>query len=141
MPKVTVEFTDAEKEALNAEGRARGVADCPECRNSLFWATGHETVYGEGPTGAVPGAPPAVGLLGVTVLCEWCWQRLKPEQRVRHYERHLRAWGADVRSVKKVRKPDGTLGDDPEDKARHDAEQQRWGALRKTVLDAVRAGG
>jgi hypothetical protein len=141
MPKVTVEYTDEEKAALNAEGRARGVADCPACGDSLLWKPGKEVVYGRGPTGTIPDfvgeQRPAVGDLGLTVLCQQCWDASAEGERVAHYAKKLGERRKAVRSVYRERKG-GELVEDAEDRKRFDREVAEADAEAERVLKAVR---
>ena len=123
----------------NAAGKERGCADCPLCGDSHWWKTFHVTEIMEGEFESDVGASRFDGSFGVSVICEDCWPKATPEQKMTHYMAKVDAWKADVKSVKFSMSLNGKL-EDADDRKRYDADMAEIETVRKLIAEQVKAG-
>ena len=119
-PIASAESAAQDREQRNAEGTANSCYSCPECGDSAGWKAFHDTPYYTGwmqsdtvtlPSGIKTEPVYFHGHLGVIALCQECWQKLTPQQRLPHYEKRVAGWQAIIRPMKKMLPP----GVDPDD--------------------------
>ena len=121
----------------NATWRERGCTDCPICGDSHGWKHFHVTEFYTGP---MTGDNQAGfhGSVGVSVICEECWPKLTPVERLPHVLARVDAWLAQVPSVSKKAvkgerfKPDELI-DDPVDVQRREDQLAEIAGIRATL--------
>lgn len=87
-------LSDTERATRNATGAQRGCYACPVCGDSVLWKPFHSTVHSVGRH--VGGS--FEGEVALRALCEECWAKLTPAERLPH---HLALMSHQVRSVRK----------------------------------------
>ena len=149
-------LTAEQQAAKNEQGKASGCLACPVCGDSMLWKKFHETEFFSGTITPVFAGSPFNGALGIMALCEECWPKLTPQQRLPYYEQRTATWLNDVKPVKKtaatrmqsvvtddcktVQRPMQVLIDDAEDALRADGERGLIDIQREAVKLAVLAG-
>lgn len=148
MPKVTIEWSSEEREALNAKGAARGCATCPSCGDSMLWKPFHATAYERGVIALAnrhskPGEKPreVIGDKSFVVLCEDCFKGLDSEKRAIYYAERLAQRRAGIKSVIQLVSEYGAMVDCPRDRARYDREKAEIDGEHAKILNAVRGEG
>ena len=71
-------------------GKLRGYGGCGRCGDTWDWKESHTTWFDE-----IEG----VGE-GCSPLCEACWDKLPPEQRLPYYEQLVDRWVADFNNTR-----------------------------------------
>jgi hypothetical protein len=128
-------MTPEERTRRNAEGAERGCYACPVCGDSHWWKTFHNTAFNVGEIGG-PGSARWLGVESIAALCDDCFGKLTPEERLPHYTARLDGWEKAVPSPRRVR---GEV--DPEDAARQRDDLARLRAARDAITAAVLGGG
>lgn len=129
----------------NAAGRARGCADCPICGDSYGWKNFHNVDFYVGHIVGTDGKAGTKGSVGIAAICEECWPKLTPEERLPYLLAVIDQWIERVPGVKKkVIHPAGKFSDeiidDPDDVARREDQLAELAEIRKLVTEKILAG-
>lgn len=139
MPKVPPEVAAQHDEMRRKQGAELGCHCCPVCGDSNWKLEFHDTPYfvGNLKTDAGREYP---SQKGIEVLCEPCWEKLTPADRLPHYMARCDLWQSSIKTVTKIAGPGGAAIDNPHDVARRARELAEHESERELIRQAVLAG-